>query len=78
VAEAKISVVCGDYRRFDYLAMVRDIRPNCPSLRHVITVRVDEAGPGEHRLEDLVAGDDVPGDDVLGPPPAADAPHCII
>jgi cyclohexanecarboxylate-CoA ligase/acyl-CoA synthetase len=77
-AEAKISVVCGDYRRFDYLAMVRDIRPNCPSLGRVITVRVDEVGPGEYRLEDLIAGDDVPGEDVLGPPPDADAPHCII
>jgi cyclohexanecarboxylate-CoA ligase/acyl-CoA synthetase len=81
-AEAKISVVCGEYRRFDYLGMVRDIRANCPSLEHVITIRVDEAGPGEHRFEDLIgadgSGEDVPGDDVLGPRPDADAPHCII
>jgi cyclohexanecarboxylate-CoA ligase/acyl-CoA synthetase len=80
-AEARISVVCGDYRRFDYLAMVRDIRPNCPSLTHVITVRVsDEPGAGESRFEDLIGADSdpVPGDDVLGPPPDPDAPHCII
>lgn len=81
-AEAKISVVCGEDRKFDYLAMVRDIRENCPTLTHVIAVRVDEVGEGESRFEDLIAGDSaddpVPGEDVLGPVPDADAPHCII
>lgn len=76
-AEAKVSVVCGDYRNFDYLAMAREIRSNCPSLRHVITVRA-EAGEGELRLEDLVAGEEVPGEEALGDPPGADEPHCII
>ena len=79
-AEAKISVVCGEYRKFDYLGMVRDVRENCPSLTQVITVRVDEAGEGETRFEDLIGadGDPVPGVDVLGPVPSADAAHCII
>jgi len=76
-AEAKISVVTGTYRKFDYLEMVREIRPDCPSLQHVIAVRAD---PGDDclRWDDLIAGDDVPGEDVLGPLPDADAPHAII
>jgi acyl-coenzyme A synthetase/AMP-(fatty) acid ligase len=76
-AGAKVSVICGEYRRFDYHQMLRDIRPDCPTLTHVITVRT-EAGEGESRFEDLVAGDEVPGDDELGPLPDADAPHAII
>jgi cyclohexanecarboxylate-CoA ligase/acyl-CoA synthetase len=76
-AGATISVVCGEYRKFDYLKMIREVRPECPTLRHVITVRA-EAGPGEFRFEDLVAGTEVPSADQLGPPPCADDPHAII
>jgi cyclohexanecarboxylate-CoA ligase/acyl-CoA synthetase len=75
--EAKISVVCGTYRRFDYHQMIKDVRPDCPTLTHVITVRA-EAGEGESRFEDLVAGTGVPSADELGPYPDADAPHAII
>lgn len=76
-AGAKISVICGEYRRFDYHQMIRDVRPDCPTLQHVITVR-SEAGEGESRFEDLVAGDDIPTADELGPLPGADDPHAII
>jgi cyclohexanecarboxylate-CoA ligase/acyl-CoA synthetase len=74
---AKISVICGEYRRFDYHKMLNDVRPDCPSLEHVITVRC-EAGEGESRFDDLVAGDEIPGEDVLGPKPHADDAHAII
>ena len=77
-AGAKVSVVCGQYRRFDYHQMIRDIRPDCPTLDHVITVRADAAGTGESRFEDLIVGEEVPGADVLGPHPGADEPHAII
>ena len=76
-AGAKISIVCGTYRNFDYHQMLRDVRSNCPTLNHVITVRT-EAGEGESRYEDLVAGDDIPSAEVLGPLPSADDPHAII
>ena len=76
-AGATISVVCGEYRKFDYRKMISEVRPECPTLRHVITVRA-EAGPGELRFEDLVAGTEVPNADQLGPPPGADDPHAII
>jgi non-ribosomal peptide synthetase component E (peptide arylation enzyme) len=76
-AGAKVSVICGEYRRFDYHQMLRDVRPDCPTLGHVITVRT-EAGEGESRFEDLVAGTDVPGADELGPLPHADDAHAII
>jgi len=76
-AGAVISVVCGEHRRFDYRQMINDVRPDCPTLRHVITVR-SEAGEGESRFEDLVAGTEVPGSDELGPPPGPDDAHAII
>ncbi len=76
-AEAKVSVVAGTYRKFDYQAMIREIRPDCPTLEHVIAVRAD-AGDDCLAWDDLIAGDDIPGADVLGPPPHADAPHAII
>jgi cyclohexanecarboxylate-CoA ligase/acyl-CoA synthetase len=79
-AEAKISVVTGTYRKFDYQAMIREIRGDCPTLEHVIAVRTD-AGDDCLAWDDLIAGDspdDVPGDDVLGPVPHADDPHAII
>jgi cyclohexanecarboxylate-CoA ligase/acyl-CoA synthetase len=78
-AGAKVSVVCGEYRKFDYLAMIREVRPDCATLQHVITVRADaDPAEGESRYEDLVAGTDVPEPADLGPLPSADDPHAII
>ena len=84
---AKVSVVPGQFRGFDYPAMLADIRASAPDLQHVLTVRGDPR-PGTQRLEDLIAGGTVPDNTVpdntvpdsrtLGPPPSADAPHCII
>jgi acyl-CoA synthetase (AMP-forming)/AMP-acid ligase II len=74
---ARISIVPREFRGFGYPAMLAQVRDSSPDLEHVITVRGAEA-PGALRLEDLTAGDGIPGDDVLGPPPSGDAPHCII
>ncbi|MFI6093642.1 AMP-binding protein [Streptomyces sp. NPDC051218] len=74
---AKVSIIPGEFRKFDYPAMLAEIRTSCPGLEHVITVR---SGPRADmlRLEDLITGDDLPTTDELGTPPSADAPHCII
>jgi cyclohexanecarboxylate-CoA ligase/acyl-CoA synthetase len=74
---ARISMVTGEYRKFDYLEMIRGIRSDCPTLEHVVAVRAD-AGADELSYTDLIAGDGVPSDDELGPVPSADAPHAII
>jgi cyclohexanecarboxylate-CoA ligase/acyl-CoA synthetase len=74
---AKVSVIAGEFRGFDYPEMIGEIRASAPGLQHVITVR--SAGrPGALRYEDLTAGTAVPDASVLGEPPSADAPHCII
>ncbi|MEU3984024.1 AMP-binding protein [Streptomyces sp. NPDC026672] len=74
-SQAKVSIVPGEFRKFDHPAMLADLRGSCP-VEHVITVRCGERD-GALRYEDLITGD-VPGDDELGPPPAADDPHCVI
>jgi acyl-CoA synthetase (AMP-forming)/AMP-acid ligase II len=74
---AKVSIVAGQFRGFDYPAMLGEIRAGAPALRHVLTVRCDPR-PGALRFEDLAAGQAVPDAAVLGEPPSADAPHCII
>ncbi len=74
---AKVSVVAGEFRGFDYPAMLSELRESVPSLEHVISVRCGER-PGVLRFEDLVAGTGVPNVMELGEPPSADAPHCII
>ncbi|MHA6758269.1 AMP-binding protein [Streptacidiphilus sp. PAMC 29251] len=73
---AKVSIVPGVFRGFDYAAMLDEIRPGCPGLGQVVTVRA-EAREGALRFEDLVAGP-VPTAEELGATPSADAPHCII
>jgi acyl-CoA synthetase (AMP-forming)/AMP-acid ligase II len=73
---AKVLVVAAEFRGFDYVSMVDEIRSAAPDLQHVIVVR-GEASPGFLRFEDLT-GDGEPPDDALGDPPSADAPHCII
>jgi acyl-CoA synthetase (AMP-forming)/AMP-acid ligase II len=60
----------------DHLAMVRELRPGLPELKHIVTVRSD-AEAGEARYEDLVAGDGVPDEADLGPRPDPDACHLI-
>ena len=70
----------GVFRGFDHLAMVRELRPQLTSLRFVGAVRA-EAGVGELALTDLTepqAGDRVPTDAELGPPPGPDDGHAII
>jgi acyl-CoA synthetase (AMP-forming)/AMP-acid ligase II len=74
---ARISIVPEEFRGFSYPAMLAEIRSSVPDLEHIITVR-GAGRPDTTRLEDLTAGAEVPGDDILGAPPPADAPHCII
>jgi len=74
---AKVSVVAGEFRGFDYPDMIADIRALAPELQHVIGVRCGERS-GVLRFEDLVSGTGVPDTGLLGEPPSADAPHCII
>ena len=74
---AKVSVVAGEFRGFDYPDMIADIRALAPELQHVISVRCGERS-GVLRFEDLVSGTGVPDTGLLGEPPSADAPHCII
>ena len=74
---AKVSVVAGEFRGFDYPDMVADIRASATELQHVISVRCGERS-GVLRFEDLVSGTGVPEVGLLGEPPSADAPHCII
>ena len=74
---AKVSVVAGEFRGFDYPDMIADIRALAPELQHVIGVRCGERS-GVLRFEDFVSGTGVPDTGLLGEPPSADAPHCII
>ena len=57
-------------------AMLADVGASAPDLQHVLTVRSDPR-PGTLRVEDLITGH-APAPDTTGPPPSADAPHCII
>jgi len=74
---AKVAVVAGEFRGFDYPDMLGEIRPSAPELQHVISVRCGER-PGVLRFEDLIAGTGVPDPSLLGEPPSADGPHCVI
>ena len=74
---AKVAVVAGEFRGFDYPDMLGEIRASAPGLQHVISVRCGER-PGVLRFEDLIAGTGVPDPSLLGEPPSADAPHCVI
>jgi acyl-CoA synthetase (AMP-forming)/AMP-acid ligase II len=74
---AKVAVVPGEFRGFDYPGMLAELRGSVPGLEHVISVRCGER-PGVLRFEDLVAGTGVPNVMELGEPPSADAPHCVI
>jgi cyclohexanecarboxylate-CoA ligase len=54
-AESQVVVVPGDFRGFDHPAMIADLRPGLPSLRHVVTVR--PAGQAALRFDELLQGD---------------------
>jgi cyclohexanecarboxylate-CoA ligase/acyl-CoA synthetase len=74
-------VTTGVFRGFDHLAMVRELRPRCPALRFVATVRAEPGPDGEVAVEELArpgAGPDVPPGAALGPPPGPDDPHAIL
>ena len=88
-AGAKAIVTPGVFRNFDHLAMIREIRPQCPALDLVLTVRAGPgSGPGargvpgdEVALADLTrpeAGAEVPDDVALGLPPGPDDGHLTI
>src|SRR6195952_4005955 len=57
-AGAKISIITPEFRHFDYLTMIRDIKGRTPGLERIITVRGDGSGP-EDSFEELSAGDTV-------------------
>jgi cyclohexanecarboxylate-CoA ligase len=54
-AESQVVVVPGGFRGFDYPAMIDDLRPGLPSLRHIVTVR--PAGQAALRFDELLQGD---------------------
>jgi acyl-CoA synthetase (AMP-forming)/AMP-acid ligase II len=74
---AKISIVTEEFRHFDYVAMIAEIRETTPTIEHVIVVR-GTASDGTLAYGDLIAGDEVPTDDELGPIPGPDDTHAII
>jgi cyclohexanecarboxylate-CoA ligase len=54
-AESQVVVVPGEFRGFDYPAMIADLRPGLPSLRHVVTAR--PAGRAALRFDELLQGE---------------------
>lgn len=53
LAESKLIVVPREFREFDYPAMIERIRPEVPSLQHVLVV--DGQGEGTQSWEDFLA-----------------------
>ena len=74
---AKISIVTSDFRSFNYADMIADIRKTTPAIENVIVVRGTATGD-DLSYDDLIAGDDVPTDEELGPVPHPDAAHAVI
>lgn len=74
---AKISIVTSVFRGFDYVQMIREVRETTPAIENVIVVRGAATG-GNLSYDDLVAGDDLPGAEELGPYPDADLAHAVI
>ena len=73
---AKMSIVTESFRGFGYSDMVREISPDS-GVEHVVVVRGEATG-GHLSFEDLIAGDDEPSEDELGPLPSSEATHAII
>ncbi len=64
LSESPVMIVPQQFRGFDHLAMLRDIQPNLPRLRHVFAV----GGEGEASFEDFFLTprrEDAPGADAL-------------
>jgi cyclohexanecarboxylate-CoA ligase/acyl-CoA synthetase len=77
---AKGIVATGAFRTFDHLAMIRQIRPQCPTVEFVLVAR-GEAGPGEQVFTEVSqpeAGAAVPSAAELGPAPSPDAGHICL
>jgi cyclohexanecarboxylate-CoA ligase/acyl-CoA synthetase len=74
---AKISIVTANFRSFNYVDMITEIRKTTPAIEKVIVVR-GAATDGNLSYDDLIAGDSVPSDDELGPVPNPDAAHAVI
>lgn len=74
---AKISIVTQEFRHFDYVAMIAELRGEVPAIENVIVVRGAATGDALS-FDDLIAGDTVPSDDELGPLPGPDATHAVI
>ncbi len=76
-AGAKISIVTEEFRHFNYVDMIAEIRTTTPGIENVIVVRGNATG-GNLSFDDLIAGDTVPTDDELGPVPGPDENHAVI
>ena len=50
LAESKVMVVPREFRGFDHPAMIEELRPELPALRHVLVVDGTPAGSFEHNL----------------------------
>jgi len=74
-SRAKVAVVAGEFKGFDYVDMLERVRGQAPDLAEVVTVR-SSGRAGALRLEDLTA--ELADTSGLGPTVSADAPHCII
>ncbi len=59
-AGSKVVVVPETFRGFDHAAMVEQLRPVLPQLRHIVTVRPERSAPLS--FTDLLAGEDAPVD----------------
>jgi acyl-CoA synthetase (AMP-forming)/AMP-acid ligase II len=75
-SQARVSFIPTTFRGFDYAEMLATLRPDCPALAAVVTVRGEVEGMLS--LAELLSGGEEPSDDELGPPPGADAAHAII
>lgn len=76
-SEAKVSIVAGEFRQFDYPMMLAEIRDRCPTVRAVVAVRSDPRD-GALSFADLLASVDEVDASRFGQLPDADATHAII
>ncbi len=72
---AVAAVTAGEFRKFDYAAMYRELRGECPELRNLILARATPQGD-EISFDEACDGSGVPDD--LGPYPDPDAIHLVV
>src|SRR6266540_2964586 len=72
---AVAAVTAGEFRKFDYAAMYRELRGECPELRNLILARATPQGD-EVSFDEACDGSGVPDD--LGPYPDPDAIHLVV